>query len=92
MRGAEGMAHGVRLKAHGAKQLSPGCSSLVTGYLSLVSECGLQGASCGVRNAQQFKPGVVKISYFHKGFLSPFLFRYKLGAILNFGTKEFCLL
>ena len=26
--------------------------------------------------------GMVKIVYFHKGFLSPFLFLYKLGAII----------
>jgi hypothetical protein len=29
-------------------------------------------------------PGVVKIAYFRKCFLSPFLFLYKLGAILDF--------
>jgi hypothetical protein len=28
--------------------------------------------------------GVVKVDYFHKSFLSPSLFRYKLGAILDF--------
>jgi hypothetical protein len=26
---------------------------------------------------------VVKIAYFHKGFLSPFLFLYKLGEIIT---------
>jgi hypothetical protein len=34
--------------------------------------------------------GVVKIVYFRKGFLSSFLFLYKLSAILDFGFKEFC--
>jgi hypothetical protein len=33
---------------------------------------------------RQFNAKVVKIVYFHKGFLSPFLFLYKLCAILDF--------
>jgi len=28
----------------------------------------------------------MKIVYFHKGFLSPFLFLYKLDSILDFGV------
>jgi hypothetical protein len=42
--------------------------------------------------------GVVKIDDFHLTYLSQFLFRYKLGATLDFGLriadfgiKEFCL-
>ncbi len=27
---------------------------------------------------------MVKIAYFHRGFLSPLLYRYKLGSILDF--------
>jgi hypothetical protein len=34
--------------------------------------------------------GEVKIVYFHKGFLSPFLFLYKLGAILDFSIIITC--
>jgi len=38
------------------------------------------------KNDERFQThtGAVKIAYFHKGFLSLFLFLYKLGAILDF--------